>query len=160
MKGLGDPPAIEIRHEDLASPLATRLIAALDAELTALYPEVGATHFRLEPAEVAEGRGVFLVVHVDGHALACGAIRLLDADTAELKRMYVAQQARGLGLGHRLLAALETEARQLGATRLVLETGVRQQVAQALYTRAGFVPIQAYGEYEHSPLSRCFEKRF
>jgi GNAT superfamily N-acetyltransferase len=84
---------------------------------------------------------------------------LLDAETAELKRMYVAPTVRGRGLGRRLVAALEAEARALGVRRLVLETGVRQAAALALYRATGFRPIPLYGEYRLSPeTSVCLGK--
>jgi len=135
------------------------VIAALNAELAAMYDEPGANHFGLDPSEVAEGRGAFLVVSRDGVAVGCGALRLLDADTAELKRMYVAPETRGTGLGRRLVAALETEARALGVRRLVLETGIRQLAALALYRATGFDPISLYGEYCLSPeTSVCLGK--
>lgn len=151
------PPVIQ--RATLTSPDAMALIAALNAELSAAYAEPGATHFALDQQEVAEGRGAFLTVHLDGRALACGAVRLLDPETAELKRMYVAPEARGQGIGRRLLEALEAEARRLGAMRLVLETGVRQQAALALYRGTGFNPIPLYGEYCLSPdTSICLGK--
>ena len=66
--------------------------------------------------------------------------------------------ARGAGLGRRILDALSAEARALGATRVVLETGARQHVAIGLYERAGFVRVAAFGEYVGSPLSVCMAK--
>src|SRR6478609_6493233 len=123
------------------------LIAALNAELLALYPEEGATHFRLDADEVAPGRGAFLVAYADGAPVGCGAVRRLDDAAAEVKRMYVVPTARGTGVARALLAALEAEARRLGARRLLLETGTRLDAAMALYRRAGFVEIAAFGEY-------------
>ena len=90
--------------------------------------------------------------------MGCGAIRRLDADTAEIKRMYVEPGARGQGVGRAVLAALEAEGRRLGVTRIMLETGERQVEALALYSRAGFVRIPAFGEYVASPLSLCMGK--
>lgn len=148
---------IDFRRETIDA--AAQLIAALNLELTKQYPEEGATHFRLDADEVADGRGALLVARREGVAIACGAVRLLDARTAELKRMYVIPAARGEGVSRQLLAALEQEARQLGATRLVLETGVRQVAALRLYESSGFVHIERYGEYTLSPLSRCLEKQ-
>src|SRR5260370_31876011 len=113
------------------------LISALNAELKSLYPEEGATQFRLDPADVAEGAGAFMVAYRDGVAVGCGAVRLLDANTAELKRMYVTPAARGEGLGRAVVAALEAEARRIGARRLLLETGIRQTAALRLYARSG-----------------------
>jgi N-acetylglutamate synthase-like GNAT family acetyltransferase len=150
---------ITITPAALTDDVSRALIDALNAELGGLYPEPGATHFRLDPSEVADGRGRFLVVHREGAPVGCGALRLLDAETAELKRMYVAPAVRGTGLGRRLVAALEAEARALGVRRLVLETGVRQAAALALYRATGFDPIPLYGEYRHSPeTSICLGK--
>src|SRR6266487_888710 len=141
------PNNITIAPTDLTSPVSRALIASLKEELAGVYSEPGATHFRLDPDEVGDGRGAFLVIYQDGTPVGCGALRLLEPGTAELKRMYVAPAARGAGLGRRLLLALEAEARALRVRRLVLETGVRQAAALALYRSNGFQPIPLYGEY-------------
>lgn len=150
---------ITITRADLAADSSRALIEALNAELTGAYPEPGANHFRLDPDEVAGGRGAFLVVYRDGTPVGCGALRVLEPGTAELKRMYVAPTERGRGLGRRLVDALEAEARALGVRRLVLETGIRQEAALALYRATGFEPIPLYGEYVNSPdTSVCLGK--
>ena len=150
--------AVTIQREPLDSPVALELIIALNRELDERYPEEGANHFRLDPAEVAPGRGGFFVARRGATPVGCGAVRLVDAGAAEIKRMYVPPALRGQGIASRLLAHLEVEARQLGATRLVLETGERQFESVALYRRAGFVEITRYGEYVDSPLSLCMGK--
>ncbi len=147
-----------IRRDDLATTTAAVLIAALNAELLGQYPEPGATHFRLDPEEVGQGRGAFFVAYAGDRPVGCGAIRRIDSGTAEIKRMYVTPSVRGRGVGHRLLIELEAEARRLGVTRLVLETGERADEAMTLYTRAGFVRIPCFGEYINSPLSLCMAK--
>jgi putative acetyltransferase len=160
------PDPITITPADLTDAISRALIAALNAELLGVYPEAGATHFELNPAEVTGGRWVFLVVYRGRTPVGCGALRVLDGDengdgvvTAELKRMYVTPLARGAGLGRRLVDALEAEARRLGVHRLVLETGVRQAAALALYRATGFRPIPLYGEYLRSPeTSVCMGK--
>jgi GNAT superfamily N-acetyltransferase len=153
------PETITIERAELTDDVSRALIDSLNAELSALYPEPGATHFNLSAQEVADRRGTFLVVYRDGTPVGCGALRLLDADTAELKRMYVSPTARGRGLGRRLVAALEAEAGALGVRRLVLETGVRQTAALALYRATGFHAIPLYGEYRLSPdTSVCLGK--
>jgi putative acetyltransferase len=152
-------PTVTITRIELTSDVSRALIAELNAELTGMYPEPGATHFGLDPDEVAEGRGAFLVIERDGSPVGCGAVRRIDSDTAELKRMYVSPTLRGTGLGRRLVAALEAEALRLGVRRLVLETGTRQLAAIALYQATGFQPIPLYGEYAHSPdTSVCMGK--
>ena len=150
---------VEVRREDIACAVAASMIAALNAELTRLYPEDGANHFRLDLEEVAAGRGAFLVAYCRGNPVGCGAVRRLDADTAEIKRMYVEPSARGLGVGRAILHALESEAYALNVDRIVLETGERQVEAVTLYERSGFRRIPAFGEYVGSPLSVCMEKR-
>lgn len=163
-----EPDGLAIAPEPITSPVAEALIAALNVELTARYPEPGTTHFRLDPREVAPGTGSFLVARWSGRPVGCGALRpLRDAALArevgpavgELKRMYVAPEMRGRGIGRALLERLEAEARTLGIGRLVLETGTRQGEALSLYRRAGFAEIPAYGEYVLSPgTSVCLAK--
>jgi len=148
-----------IRRSNLDSEESRSLIGALNAELASIYPEAGATHFSLDPNEVADGKGAFLVLYFEGQPAGCGAVRLIEKETAEFKRMYVAPAQRGRGLGRRLVEALESDARKLGARRLVLETGIRQTAALALYRATGFHPIPLYGEYCCSPdTSVCLGK--
>lgn len=150
---------ITIARADLTAEVSRALIRALNDELSGVYAEPGATHFQLDPEEVAGGRGTFLIVYREEAPVGCGALRLLDAETAELKRMYVIPTARGAGLGRRLVTALEAQARALGVRRLVLETGVRQEAALALYRATGFHAIPLYGEYCLSPeTSVCLGK--
>ena len=152
----------------MTGDVARRLISALNAELAAAYPEPGANHFRLDPSEVGPGAGAFVVATWRGTPVGCGAVRCLrDADlvaqlgknVGEVKRMYVAPSVRGTGVGRRLLERLEREARDLGLTRLVLETGTRQLAALRMYRAAGFTDIPPYGEYVASPhTSVCLSK--
>jgi putative acetyltransferase len=150
--------AVMVRREEIGSTLAYQLISELNAELSKRYPEEGANHFRLDADEVTPDRGAFLVASIEGEAVGCGAVRRLDDGVAEIKRMYVRPAARGRGTGAALLAALEAEARRLGVSRLVLETGDRQAEAIALYEHNGFVVTPRFGEYVDSPLSVCMAK--
>ena len=149
---------VTVRRVDILSLEARALIEALNAELSRRYPEEGATHFRLDPGEVADGQGAFLIASSRGQPVGCGAVRRIEARTGEIKRMYVSPDARGCGIGRAVLAALEAEARALGIVRLVLETGLRQGEALALYEGAGFSRIPPFGEYVASPLSVCMAK--
>jgi putative acetyltransferase len=147
-----------IAREPLASPDARALIAALDADILERYPNPDDNFFELAPDEVAPEHGAFVIARINGRAIGCGAVRRIDATTAEIKRMYVAPEARGRGLAREILAFLEAEAARLGITRLVLETGDRQVEAIALYLRAGFERIPRFGAYVDAPLSVCFGK--
>ena len=83
---------------------------------------------------------------------------MIEPDIAEIKRMYVAPNVRGQGIGGRIVAALEAEAIRLHAHRILLETGPRQPDAIAMYQRAGFAEIPLYGEYIGSNFSVCMAK--
>lgn len=150
---------IHIRRSTLGSPDAARLIAALNAELTAMFPEPGANHFSLHEAQVSAGDGAFMIAHLDDMPVGCGAVRRLDEATAEIKRMYVDPSVRGRGIGRALVEALEREARVLGVTRIVLETGTRLAPAIKLYEAMGYTRIPLFGEYLSSPnTSLCLGK--
>ena len=154
-----DPePALTIAVEPITSPAAQALIAALDADILERYPNPDDNFFELSAEEVAIENGAFVIARVNGRAIGCGAVRRIDATTAEIKRMYVAPDARGQGVSRKILAVLEAEAARIGVTRLVLETGDRQVEAVALYLRAGFKRIPRFGEYIDAPLSVCFGK--
>jgi putative acetyltransferase len=150
---------LTIERADIASEAATALIAALNEELTLLYPEEGANHFDLTAAQVATGRGAFLVAYSGGVAVGCGAVRLMgDGVEAEIKRMFVVPEARRRGISRGILAALEDAARSLGAQRVLLETGVRQPPAIGLYESADYEHIEPFAEYIGSPYSVCMAK--
>lgn len=152
---------IRVDRANIGSSEAFALISALNAELSAAYADVaGANHFRLDVDEVSPGRGAYVIAWRHATPVGCGAIRRIDETTAEIKRMYVVPSARGAGIGRQIVAALENEARGLGVTRILLETGTRQTAAIALYEKLGFEPIQPYGEYVASAAtSVCMAKR-
>ena len=145
--------------EPFDSPDVQALAEAQQEEMRGLYGGEGDIGPTREGRMFEPPDGVFLVTRVDGSAVACGGVCRFDTARAELKRMYVLPTARGTGLGRRLLEALEAEARRLGYTGIVLETGDRQPEALGLYTSAGYGPIPCYGAYAERALSRCFEKR-
>jgi len=156
---VGAETALSIAAEAFDSDDARRLIAALDAGLGELYTPELRFGPNLKAEHLAEGRGTFLVVRSSGRAIGCGAIRVLDATTAEVKRMYVEPEQRRKGVGWAVLAGLEAAARELGVLRLVLETGIHQAAAISLYLRAGFSQVDCWGEYTTSPTSVCYEKK-
>jgi GNAT superfamily N-acetyltransferase len=149
---------VNVRRAEILSPDAQALIAELNAELSVEYPEPGATRCRLDPNEVANGEGAFFVAFDADQPVGCGAVRRIGEGDGEINRMYVVPARRGLGIGHLILYAIEREARQLGLRRLVLETGVRQAQAIALYEGAGYSKIPPFGEYMDSPVSICMAK--
>jgi putative acetyltransferase len=155
---------VEVRDEPLDSPVAQDLIAELNAELSRDYKPEERFH-SLAAEEVADGAGAFVVAWLDGAAAGCGAVRLLPEDgplgaaVGELKRMYVRPALRGRGLSRRILSELEARAAALGAARVVLETGIYQPAAIALYESSGYINVPRFGPYVASPTSVCYEKR-
>jgi GNAT superfamily N-acetyltransferase len=108
-------------------------------------------------APTAETVNVFLVARdLEGVATGCGALRVLDDGTGEVKRMYVTPQARGTGVAIGILRALEDHARQLGVGTLVLSTGTEQPDAIRFYEREGYQRTDGYGPYVGHPMARCF----
>jgi GNAT superfamily N-acetyltransferase len=135
------------------------LAEAQQAEMRALYGGEADIGPQRDQSMFEPPDGVFLVVRDGGRAVACGGVCRFDETRAELKRMYVVPEARGRGLGRRVLAELESEARKLGYTGIVLETGDRQAEPIGLYRSAGFERIPCYPPYDSRALSLCFEKR-
>jgi putative acetyltransferase len=145
-------------NEPFDSADVQALVTAQQAEMRGLYAgeaDIGPTR---EAAMFVEPDGVFLVVREKGRAVACGGIVRFDETRAELKRMYVLPDARGRGLGRRVLVELEAEARRLGYRALVLETGDLQREAVGLYESSGYQRIPCYPPYDSRALSLCFAK--
>jgi len=92
-------------------------------------------------------------------AMSCGAIKELNEDTMEIKRMFTKEEARGNGLATMVLSELESWAKQLGYQRCRLETGINQPEAIALYLKNEYHVIPSYDQYKNMPLSKCFEKK-
>jgi GNAT superfamily N-acetyltransferase len=137
--------ALEIRAEPPEEEPGATLLSEYYAEVASRYPDwrpsLGST---ASVEEMSPPTGRFLVAYVDGRPVACGTVRRLDEATGEIKRMYVRPAARGGGLARRILADLETAAREAGYARVVLDTGDRMPEAQALYRSAGYREIADY----------------
>lgn len=136
---------IEIRPVRADQPPADALVTAMIAEVTRLYGPLDERNApSATPDELWGPHGTYLVVFADGEPVAGGGLKGLGTEIAEVKRMFVTEAARGRGFARRLLVALEDAARELGHTRLRLDTGPRQPVAWALYESAGYASIPAY----------------
>jgi len=90
------------------------------------------------------GGGGFVVLIERGRPVAGGGVKRLDDEACELKRMYVAPEARGRGVGRELLAALEDLARDHGYAIARLDTGAKQPRARRMFERAGYVSVPDY----------------
>jgi len=99
-----------------------------------------------------------VVCYAEAVPVACGAIKIYDQDTVEVKRMYTAPEHRGKGLASMVLRELEKWAKELSYRKCILETGKKQQEAVALYPKLGYKIIPNYGQYAEMDNSICFEK--
>lgn len=151
----------EMRHVPFTHPDATALIAEVQADYTARYG--GPDKTPLDPAMFDAPRGAFFVGYLEGVPVAMGGWRFRPDVTAfgrttaaEIKRMYVAPAARHRGLARSALAHLENTARDAGADLMVLETGIEQPEAIALYTSSGYEPVEGFGYYKWSPKARYY----
>lgn len=147
---------LDLRDEPYDGPAATSLTAAVQQEYVSRYG--GPDETPVDAQEFAPPDGRFLVGYLDGVPVAMGGVRRIDAETVEIKRMYVEPDCRGRGFSRVVLARLEDLARELGAARVVLETGEKQPEAMALYASSGYEPIDKFGHYRCSPLSVSYGK--
>lgn len=150
---------VELRQVDPAAPDARQCLRSYFAELerrsgSPFDPNTGAT---ARPDEVRPPAGVFLVAYLHGAPIGCGALKHFLEGVSDLKRMWVAEPARGLGIGRRLLAELEARAAERGSRVVRLETSRLLAEAVALYRSAGYVEVSAFNDEPFA--DHWFEKR-
>jgi DNA-binding MarR family transcriptional regulator/GNAT superfamily N-acetyltransferase len=150
---------VEVTATDPARPDAQACLEAYFRELDARF-QAG-----FDPA-LARGtdldgmrppRGLFLVARLGGEAIGCGALRFHGRRPAEIKRMWVSERARGLGLGRRLLTELEQAAAAHGVRTVRLDTNGTLVEAIAMYRSAGYHEIPPFNDEHYATL--WFEKR-
>jgi len=154
-----------IRPVSFDHPDAVKLNDEVQAEYDLRYGD-GGDMTPLDPAMFDPPTGLYLIAYDEfDRPVATGGWRTQNAGDegyedgdAELKRMFVVAEARGLGLARRVLSRLEDDARAAGRTRMVLETGTKQPEAIGLYTSSGYAPCAKFGYYRHYPDSRCYAK--
>jgi DNA-binding MarR family transcriptional regulator/GNAT superfamily N-acetyltransferase len=139
---------VEIRKVDPAHPDAKQCLRSYYAELNRrsdkpFDPKVGST---AEPHEIRPPHGLFLVAYLRDAPVGCGALKHFPGGASDLKRMWVAESARGLGIGRRLLLELEARAAERGSRVVRMETNRALVEAIALYESAGYVEVAAFND--------------
>jgi GNAT superfamily N-acetyltransferase len=147
---------LDLREEPYDGPSAQLLIDAVQQEYVVRYGGPDTTP--VDPQEFAPPRGRFVVGYLGVEPVAMGGLRALDGETVEIKRMFVDPAVRGRGFARVVLARLEELAAETGARRIVLETGLKQPEAMALYASAGYERIDGFGHYRDEPLSASYGK--
>ncbi|MFE2184194.1 GNAT family N-acetyltransferase [Streptomyces sp. NPDC059455] len=139
---VGDPVSVLLLREYLVD-VADRYYQ-LHEERDSTPEEIEQALAEMPSDDLAPPRGVFLLAHHEGELAGCAGVRLMDARTAELKRVYVRPGKRGLGGGAALLAAVEAAAGELGAGRIVLDTRLDLVEARGLYARHGYQEVPSF----------------
>jgi DNA-binding MarR family transcriptional regulator/GNAT superfamily N-acetyltransferase len=139
---------VEIRTVDPASADARRCLRAYFAELRRrsdlpFDPDKGTS---AEPHELRAPAGGFLIAYLHDAPIGCGAVKYHAAEPADIKRMWVAESARGLGIGRRLLGELERMARTNGATAVRLDTNQALVEAISLYRSSGYTEVPPFND--------------
>jgi putative acetyltransferase len=135
---------VVITIADPAHPPVRAMVEELDAYLVPLYPAESNHLLDIETLRQPEMR--FFAAHRGGEVIAIGGCWLHE-DYAEVKRIYVAPAARGLGLAKLMMQRIEAEAMACGHLLARLETGIHQPESLGLYRRLGYVDRGAFGDY-------------
>ncbi|MBD9646813.1 GNAT family N-acetyltransferase [Ensifer sp. ENS09] len=149
-------PAVIIAQETPRQADVLRLLELSDAYAASLYP--AESNHMVDLSSLEKPEVSFFVARRDGDIVGCCALVDAGDGTAEIKRMFVDPEARGLRVGKLLLQALEARAAQVGLSAIRLETGIYQPEAIGLYKAAGYVERPPFGEYHPDPLSLFMEK--
>ena len=149
-------PALIVRLESPRQLGVLRLLSALDAYLESLYPPE--SNHLLDVESLCAPNVRFFVARRGVDPIGCGALRV-EAGYGEVKRMFVAPQARGQNVGRAILCCIEDQAAREGLALMRLETGIHQAAAHALYRSGGYAERAPFGEYRLDPLSVFMEKR-
>jgi GNAT superfamily N-acetyltransferase len=147
---------IRLRAVAYDDPVAQYLVEQVQEEYVLRYG--GRDGAAVEPADFRPPRGTFLVAEVDGVPAACGAWRVHEDGIVEIKRVYVEPGFRRRGLAQLVMQALEESAARAGHRAVLLNTGLRQPEALALYARLGYRDVPGYGIYARSSDARFLGK--
>ena len=146
---------IRLLRTDIGNPDFKYLVKLLDAYLAEIDGDDNAFYLPLNKIDTLRQ----VVVANDGHQpVACGAFKEYAPGTVELKRMYTLPDWRGKGIAGRIVTELEKWAVELSYQKIILETGLNQPAAIALYKRLGYHSIANYGNYMGATNSVCFAK--
>lgn len=146
---------ISLLRTDSKNPDFIELVKMLDADLAIRDGEDHAFYAQFNKIDRIKN---VMVAYADEIPVACGAFKFYEEGKVEIKRMFVKPEYRGKGIAAELLKALEIWAKELGYQSCVLETGLKQPEAIALYQKSGYQIIANYGQYAGVENSVCFGK--
>jgi GNAT superfamily N-acetyltransferase len=145
----------KIIRADATNPDFLLLIKELNDFLNVIDGEEFDFYFQFNQLEAIKHT---IILYIGDLPVACGAIKAYEPGTMEVKRMFTRPEFRGSGHALKVLHELEKWAEEMGYSRCILETGIRQSYAIALYQKAGYAVMPNYGQYKGVENSVCFEK--
>ncbi|AMR42234.1 GNAT family N-acetyltransferase [Elizabethkingia anophelis] len=144
-----------IKRVDSTDKDFQKLVRSLDADLAIRDGDDHAFYHQFNKIDLLKN---CIVIYMDNHAVACGAFKAFSENSVEIKRMYTCPEKRKSGLASKILHELEIWAKENGYKKCVLETGIKQPEAIALYQKNKYYKIPNYGQYAGIENSICFEK--
>jgi len=148
-------PLIEVVRTTSDNPDFVNLIKTFDTFLWQRYPELKKDYWG---NNLIEFNPNVIIVYLDKKPVGCGCFKKYNQNTAELKRMFVSPDARGLGLAQLIIKELEMEATNQGFETFILETLYKQIEAISLYQKMGFSIVENYEPYVGLENSVCMSK--
>jgi GNAT superfamily N-acetyltransferase len=148
-------PIIKVVKTTSENPDFISLIKTFDVFLWERYPELKNDYWG---NNLIEFNPNVIIIYLGEIAVGCGCFKKYNANTVELKRMFVSPEARGLGLAQRVIKELENEAIKQGFKAMILETLYRQIEAINLYQKVGFEIVENYEPYIGLTNSVCMCK--
>ncbi len=148
---------LELKRVNSDNQDLRKLIEELDIYLSERYPESSIHSVNIETAD--DDNVIFIIAYKNSIAVGCAALRPVDSQSCELKRMFVVENERGKGYSKIIYEEIESIASNTGYREIKLETGFEQPEAIGLYKKYGYKRIPKFGEYINDPLSVCFAKK-
>lgn len=150
-----DRPGVTVRRVAADTPEVKALLAAQIAALAEVVTPSGRPNY--DPAaDASDPRAAVFVAEIDGKPVGCGALRVIDDETAEVKRVCASPGTQGVGAA--IVTALEDHAWRTGFRTVKVETRTENRRAVSFYIGMGYVPCPAYGAYVGRTDATCFEK--
>lgn len=146
---------IDILKTDSSNPHFQNLVRELDYHLAIIDGEEHSFYAQYNKINDINN---CIVLFCDGVAVSCGAFKMFDHETAEIKRMYTKEEFRGQGFAQMILTLLEKWAKENGFVNAILETGKKQESAVKLYEKSGYDLTENYGQYKNIENSVCYKK--
>ena len=146
---------ITFKRTDSENKDFIKLVASLDDYLSIINGEDDSFFRKFNKVEDLQ---YVIVAYLNSIPVGCGALKIFDTDSLEIKRMFVDPIYRGRKIAQQIVAELELWAQELNYNSCILETSTEMKPAVSLYRNVGYSEIPKYGQYKEVENSICFKK--